>query len=202
MKFRIRKDVETREDALANSREYISFLRSQKIDEESDLMRFFLNDFFHDGIIQNIQFANGMNKIQFKVESPSIYHLQDQDENDFTLIDSEFIWTFFNVAHFEMKTPDKKDEILEDNEGFCFRRLQFIAAEINTLSEYIDKYSQLYENRFYSLLIKTCSDIGSVYIGIVFEDLSVVSKEPLAFQMIQNDPRFKIPGLYVSKENK
>jgi hypothetical protein len=178
---------------LKKTLEYYDFVFNSGIDKDSDLMKYFLYDFFHDGRISKIEFKNGLNEICLELNGPNIQEMKN--EKDYEFITSEFQCFFRDVAYFNIETPTK----LKRGKGisFNFCDFTFISSEINSLEKYISDYSKIYKEQFFSLNMNILANFYTFYIKMVFRDLYVVPKEPLAFKLLLENPKYKFPTLYL-----
>jgi hypothetical protein len=98
-----------------------------------------------------------------------------------------FTCEFEDVIHFEMeilRDKHRKPDWPKDS--------QYLYSEIDSLTEVIEHYSKMHRRKHRSLIIEL---YPPAYMNLVFRDVRVEAKEPLAFGLIQGDPGFDI-GLY------
>lgn len=186
MYFRIRSNDDVDEKTVMNKyQEYGKFLNKFNKKENKDLWTFFETDFFHDGQIKDLQFSINLQSLSFRVSCPNI-----KRSNSMTFINP--IWftcKFEGVVNFQLEIQrlDDSNDPLSLNET----KVLFLESEINTLTEEIEKYNNLYDDEFISIIIKTLPMERNF--SLVFNSLKVEPEEPLAFELVKQDKTFEIP---------
>lgn len=176
-------------------KKYYGHFKKFNMNNNSDLWKFFGYDFFHDGIINKISFEKGLNKVLFDIYSPNIKYFRTQDEFEFINVD--FCCTFNDVPYFNIETPSRPNDNSVDY--FVFEEITFLSSEINSLEDLISAYSKAYDENFYSLIIELLGDSNKFYLKMVFSNLTVIPKEPLAFNLMLDNKKYEMP-LFISKE--
>jgi hypothetical protein len=181
MNFRIRSNNDDKDIMLKNEK-YLNYLKKFNMNQNKDLWSFFGTDFFHDGQIQNFQFSTDMRNLSFKIACPNIKH------NNVYIEPIWFTCLFEGVVSFQMEVlkVDDYNNPLAENEDVLF-----LESEINTLTEEMEKYNNLYKDEFFSIIIKTLPIQRDF--SIIFRALTVTPIEPLAFEIIKQDKKYEIP---------
>jgi hypothetical protein len=190
VEFRIRTDNWAQNDPQV--RKYQEHLSRFNKSENSDLWRYFYWDFFHDGEINKITFWEEMGEVVFFITCPNI---KRKTGNKFEFINLEFKCTFRDVVHFHFEHDNPED--------FNFNQYNcpiFLASEINTLTEIIEKRSSE-DNDFASLIIEVLGVDNSFFIELVFSQVDVEAIENTAFELMLASDDFEVP-IYIDEEVK
>lgn len=182
MNFRIKSNNPNDKDLVKKNEKYLNYLKKFNMNQNRDLWSFFATDFFHDGQIQNIQFSTDMRNLFFRIACPNI-----KRNNNYI----EPIWftcLFEGVVNFQMEVlkVDDHNNPLVENENVLF-----LESEINTLTEELEKYNNIYKDEFFSIIIKTLPIQRDF--SIIFRTLTVSPIEPVAFEIIKQDKNYEIP---------
>jgi hypothetical protein len=155
---------------------------------DGDLWRFFYWDFFHDGVIENINFSPGLTEFSFEIWCPNIKRYVV--EHDYEYVNAKFLCRFQGLRWFSLEN--------DEDEGHGGGKAYFLSSEINTLDEEIRKYSVPEdEYEMNSLII----ELDSGYMCLVFCSLSVEAIESLAFSMMLSDKQHEVPIFRTEDEN-
>jgi frataxin-like iron-binding protein CyaY len=187
MNFQIRSNDANDKDYMAKFEEYQNYLKRFNMNEHRDLWSFFAADFFHDGRIEGLQFSVDIQSMVFKVSCPNI---KRNDVNSWSYIKPVwFTCKFEGVTYFQMEAQkiDEDNDPLLANEKY----VRFLESEINTLTEKIEKYNNIYKDEFFSIIIKTLPIQRDF--SLIFRTLKVTPIEPLAFEIIKQDKNYEIP---------
>ncbi len=164
---------------------YEKFLNRFKKSSNQDLWKFFYWDFFHDGIIENISISHDLKTVTIKIKATDIK--RQLPNGDYEYINAAFICTFENVIHFEMKNTSPSRWIPGQTQWATF-----LYAEINTFPN-LNKLKG--KDKFYSLLIELVLGVNDdqIWMELVFSQVNVEAEEPLAFSLMESDPKFEVP---------
>lgn len=183
MNFRIRSNNDDEKDIVTKNEKYLNYLKKFDMNQNKDLWSFFTTDFFHDGQILDIQFSTDIHNLALRIACPNI------KRNDNYIEPIRFTCLFEGVVGFQMealKVDDYNDPLAENEVDVLF-----LDSEINTLTEEIEKYNNLYTDEFFSIIIKTLPIQRDF--SVIFRALTVTPIEPLAFELIKHDKNFEIP---------
>jgi hypothetical protein len=183
MKFKIRNnDYEGPAEYERCQKAYFRHLKKFPKSFKTDLWKFFAWDFFHDGHIKSIVFKPDLKTVVITMDGPNI---EGHDESGkFIYLSADFTCTFYNVIRFTIEDTHPAEWPPEYES-----RTEFIASEINTR---IPKGLPGKKDDFHSLLIETCAN-HTIWIEIVFSHVHVNPLEPVAFAMMETDPRYFVP---------
>jgi hypothetical protein len=182
--FRIRNlDTDDRSEYEQTQRVYFEHLARFSKSSNTDLWKFFCQDFFHDGGIESIQITADLKNIVMRLGCPNIKRFLSN--GDFEYVSATFECTFHNIVnlHMEDRTAVEWGDLTETP-------AMFLHAEINTspLLKTLDV-----EDKPYSLLIEMLSGDNIIWLEIVFSQVDVVPDEPLAFSLMEADPNYEVP---------
>lgn len=185
MGFRLR-DVETDDlDVLhaADSR-YREHLSRFNTRSNSSLWKYFYWDFFHDGWLTRFSVGDDLRTVTLSIVCPNIKRFDDTGA--FKYVNATFDCEFRHVVELTMNVdpPGAVDEDLS-----C---ATLMYAEINT-SPMVASLSAADPDdlQWYSLMFEF--DLGgpTQWLEVVFRDISIVPQEPVAFALMEADPRFE-----------
>lgn len=180
MNYRIRSSVT--ENATEKDATYRLHLKKYDKSNESDLWRYFYWDFFHDGSVENISFSSGLREVSFEIECPNIK--RKLTEHDYEYVNAKFICRFLGVRWFALEHDVEEESIQE-----C--RAYFLSSEINSLDEFIEKYSDHEDD--YGEMSSLIIELNSGFMDIVFRTMRVEAVEPLAFSLMLTDVHHDVP---------
>ena len=171
--------------------QYLQFLDKFDQKDQRDLWAFFVKEFFHDGTIDKVSFSNDMQTLSLRISCPNIERKTKDGHNSY-IPPVWFVCEFSGVARFQMEAF-KVDEF---NDPFAQkeRSVVFLESEINTLTDEISNSISKYGDNCYSIIIKTLPIERNL--SLIFLNLIVRAEEPLAFQLLVDDPSIKMP-LYI-----
>lgn len=181
MAFRIRKpDLESDQDFQASEQAYLNHLKSFDEQSHSSLWKYFATDFFHNGVIRSVSFSLGLKSLVMQIECPNIKRRMG-DDCDYISLD--FICEFRGVISFTLhnENPELVDTSYAESSTF-------IGSEINTAVP-----QELSDKKLCSLMIQTLEADRRIWIELVFSNLSITPEEPVAYAILESDPRFSIP---------
>lgn len=209
LKFRLRHDgddVEI-EQFMQGVTKYRAHLESIASADQVDptLFGFFGLDYlFHDRHIRSVEFAPNGQRVTIRMEGCLVVTADDEESHLGDGIALQF--HFYGVQWFH------NDQFARHSWGFLLRDVEdgppriFLSSEVNTLSELIeaaeararaevagagDPDSSPESVRYHSLLIQTADPRGMI--GIVFEYLELEPDEPLAWAMLQENQKYRVP---------
>jgi hypothetical protein len=195
--FRIRKnsfdDVEEREFQKSLNA-YYKHLNAFKKSSNRDLWKYFYWDFFHDSELESITIGKDFKSITMKLHCRDIKRLSSKLKYGFKNINLGFTCTFREVINFETQNIFRTGRILTDN--IC---AEFISAEINT-SPLLKKFKTEKNSEYSSLAMQFVSGKNVIWMEIVFSSVVIKPKNPSAFSLMQNNPKYEIPPLYSKKK--
>ena len=188
--FRIRiVDMDSDEyDDLANSdRAYRQHLEKYLDIPNTDLLKYFYYDFFHDGCIDSLQFTKDCKSVEMKITCPNIE--QRQEDGSWKYINVPFVCHFEGVNKFDL-TYDPPEAVWHSRlNDICFLRSEINTSPLlNTYNVEDDEESPLR----YSLLMRLFSDDSDIWVEIVFYQVTVEPCEPTSFALMEVDPNFKV----------
>jgi hypothetical protein len=193
MSFRIR-DPDS-EEFMRHEDAYHAHLKQFKKTSNTHLWKFFGWDFFHDGSIESIQMRGDLKTVVIRLSCPNIKRLKS--DGDYEYIGVMFECTFHTVSecaiHYE--TPEHSWDVRKND-------AIFLDAEINT-SPILNSFGpedELNPDPHYSLLVRLLVDESIVWLELVFSQVDVVADEPVAFALMESDPRFEVPTWPGDKE--
>ena len=176
------RNIDTRDSSKYEECQQAYFQHLDKFCKTSntDLWKFFHYDFFHDGRIESLKIGSDLKTIDLTLNSPNIKRIFK--DNDYEYVSATFTCTFQNVIKFTISDSAPK-EWCDVND----RSALFLYSEINT-SPLLKKLGA----DFYSILIEMLAD-NTIWLEIVFSQVDVVPKEPLAFSLLEADENFEVP---------
>lgn len=186
MKFRIR-NPDTR-DLTKHERAYCEHLRQFRKNCNTDLWKFFVWDFFHDGSIKSIEMCADLKTVIVRLDCPNVKRFKSN--GDYEYIDVGFTCTFEDVSIFTVRseTPESSWDV-RGNPAV------FLDAEINS-SPALDGFDPQDDNdpeSHASLLMRLLAGDSAIWMELVFSQLNVIADEPTAFALMESDPRFEVP---------
>jgi hypothetical protein len=193
MKFRIQNlDTDDRSKYEKGQKAYFKYLERFNKSSNGDLWKFFYWDFFHDGSIESISISNDLKTVAMRIIAPNIKRFLSK--GDFEYINAPFVCTFQNVVHFEIKDASPGEWFPSQTNWATF-----LYAEINTFPN-LNKWKG--EDEFYSLLIEFLVGDDTTWMELVFSQVNVEAEEPLAFSLMESDPKFEVPVYRPAKNKK
>jgi hypothetical protein len=183
MRFQIRNLDSDSNEYEASQVAYMSHLRPFKKTSNTDLWKFFTEDFFHDGTIESIEFKPDLHTVMIRLDCPNIRALKE--DGSFNFVNVGFTCTFNNVIRFS--TEDSGPAEWGDKPGGYSK---FRYSEINTT---IPSDLPGESDDFYSLIIECIGESDSVWIEMVFSQVDVEPCEPAAFAIMVSSPQFIVP---------
>ena len=183
--FRIRTSDAEDPDYELKDQDYRTHLRGLGLSPDSDLLRFFGWDFFHDGDLSNLALSDDGKRLAIKAEGPNFRRSGTVDY----LPPIGFTWTFTGLAHFEFSgiRMDPHNDPLGDRE----ERITFMYAEIDSLSDDLLRLKAAYRRSFHSLIVEILPARRDLV--VLFEDLKVVPDDPEAFEALVQDLAYAMP---------
>jgi hypothetical protein len=182
-RFRLRPDAVV-EDGVSvmefddKLKKYFDYLRPKRAQIPKDLWRFFAEDFFHDGELDNLKLRPERRRIQFDLNCPNVKRFGGPHTFDFV-----------NVG-FRVVIDDVWSIALRvDDEGETGTHIQFGAAEIETVDDEIQAASISRDDVYHSLILRT----NCFWLTAVFGHLDVSPLEPAATDLMLADPRYLFP---------
>jgi len=164
-------------DAQAAAAKYASFLRQNRDRIPLTLFRFFATDFFHDGQIETIDHTPGFHEVCFRIWCPNI---QLKEASTTRFVNALFEVRFREVSRFVVDP---------EPEPAATAPLSFLGGEIETLVTDTQSLPHGQTAAKHSLIVET----DSCWISFIFGAVEVEPVEPLAFELLCNDPRFSMP---------
>jgi hypothetical protein len=167
---------------------YRQHLKRFEKDTCTHLWKFFGWDFFHDGSIESIQIRGDLQTVVVRLNCPNIKRLKAN--GDYEYINVMFECTFHTVSVFtvQYETPEHGWDVRKND-------TIFLDVEINT-SPILDSFgpeNELEPDPHYSLLIRLLADDSIIWLELVFSQVDVVPGEPVAFALMESDPKFEVP---------
>ena len=152
-----------------------------------DLLRYFGTDFFHDGVIESIDFDSSMKNLTMIIEATNI---RNKTTNSY-INGVKFKIYFKNVCCFDVKAKrlNKLNNPLDEND--LSHHVDFYMSEVGTLMNEIAGFSKNFKRKMQSLIIQTSPFDRSI--SLIFEDVLVAPLEPLAFELIESSQNYNIP---------
>jgi hypothetical protein len=178
---------------------YAKHVHSIKEHVPDDLLQYFGTDFFHDGSIESVHFESNHTDVTMTIWGPNIKRWNDQQQYEYLSI--AFRVMFTNVVVFDMHI--EKYDAHNDPLHYGPRSIQYLYGEIDSVSEDITLYDRMYESddlRFHSLVFQTVP--CERWYKLIFSDVSVRAKEPVAFALMRRDTRYEIPTYDVISNQK
>jgi hypothetical protein len=191
--FRIRKDTDDDLEFQKGIKVYHKHLDAFKKTSNSDLWKYFYWDFFHDGRIESISMGKDFKSITMKLTCPNIKRFSSKTE--YKYLNADFTCTFQNVLNFEIENTATANQWLRSKN----QSVTFLYAEINS-SPLLKRLKPGEYSEYYSLLIQLLTDNYIAWLEIVFSQVDVEPKEPLAFSLMESNPKFEIPAYYPKKK--
>lgn len=207
MAFRIRKtDVDYdnikqfQKEYEANDKLYREHLKNISQNKDRDLWKYFYWDTFHDGYIEKVSFWETPGNITFHMSCPNIKKRRG-DSHQYISPSIEFECHFRNVVYFSYEHDDFHELA---NQLYC-SSFEFLYSEIDTLTEIIEKHKTFDEDGegiwdYHSLIMKVMAGDTSFYIEMVFSQVDIYPKEPIAFELMLASDDFYVP-IYREDEN-
>jgi hypothetical protein len=188
MNFRIRNPDGNEVEFEKGENAYRQHLKRFEKDARTDLWKFFGRDFFHDGSIESIQIRGDLQTVVIRLNCPNIKRLKA--DGDYEYLNAMFECTFHTVSTFavQYETPEHWWDVRKNV-------TIFLDAEINT-SAVLDSFGPEDEHEpdpHYSLLVRLLADDSIIWLELVFAQVDVVPDEPVAFALMESDPKFKVP---------
>lgn len=181
MAFRIRKpNPESDQDVQAYEQAYLIHLKGFGEQFHSNLWKYFATDFFQGGVIRSLSFAPGMKSLVMQIECPNIKRLMGNVCENVSL---DFLCEFRGVISFNLYNENPSSVNTALAEASIYRR-----GEINTAIP-----GALFDKKTCSLVIETFEADRRIWIEMVFTNLNVTPEEPVAYAILETDPRFSIP---------
>ena len=195
MNFRIRNPDGDEGEFERCENAYRLHLKRFEKDTRTHLWKFFGWDFFHDGSIDSIRIRGDLQTVVIRLNCPNIKRLKA--DGDYEHVDVMFECTFHTVSTFTVhyETPEHWWDARKN-------ATIFLDAEINT-SPILDGFGREDEHEpdpHYSLLIRLLADDSIIWLELVFSQVDVVADEPVAFALMESDPKFKVPTWFADKE--
>jgi hypothetical protein len=185
--FKIRSNESDDPEAMNKYEHYFTFLKESSVNKHWDLHAFFVKDFFHDGSIRKFKLSADMQNIKFEIACPNI---KNNENGNWGYIDPVwFACRFGGVAHFQLET--QKIDQYNDPLSISEKGVLYLESEIETLTDEIRKYSNLYNVSFHSIIIKTLP--MQRYFSLVFRTLKVEPADPVAFEAMKQNRFFDVP---------
>jgi len=192
VQFRIRsdsRDVGSRTEHSGSNEQYLEHLKKFDRPRCDDLWKFFYRDFFHDGDIESLEVNLKQREVVMKLACPNFQYVSDGEPDEYVLESMQFTCTFSGVVDFTIHDNVIEDGPGEDDDWRWNKSLEFLYSEINASPILKAPTVEDYD----SILMKFCTDTTIVYLEIVFDGLSVVPAEPMAFLLMEKDPGFHVP---------
>lgn len=190
MAFKIRNFNEEYEPKEKLYREHLEKISKN---ENSDLWKFFYWDTFHDGHIEEITFGDGLKDVILHISCPNIKK-RKEDSGEY-LQPIGFECHFRNVAYFSHEYEDSEELYFESNSD-----IEYLYSEIDTLTELINKHNVKGEDKegegdivFHSLILYLLGRQTNSYMEVVFSQVDVYPKEPIAFELMLASDDFYVP---------
>ncbi len=161
----------------------------------TELLKFFYWDFFHDGWIDYIKMQDDFKNVEMKITCPNVKRVKDDGEWEY--INVPFICTFKSVSKFDFNYDPPED--------YCHARknpIEFIRGELNT-SPLLDTYFIDDDDESplrYSLLMELMADDCTLWLELVFYQVNVEACEPAAFALMEVDSKFEVPTFSIENE--
>ena len=171
------------EEFEASERVYSKHLEAFKKTSNTDLWKYFANDFFHDGSIESIEFKPDLRSVLFKMDCPNIRALKENGEFEYLSIN--FTCTFENVVRFAIQDDSPTSWFNPPANHSTYRY-----SEINTA---LPDHLPGEPDHFHSLIIECISGSASRWIEMVFSQVNVEPHEPAAFALMTASPQFQVP---------
>ena len=192
MPFKIRSTDDNAKKEEWESREklYREHLKPFEKQNNSDLWKYFYWDFFHDGSIEKIVFWENPGDVVFDICCPNIKRKKGER---FEYINVDFKCIFRDVVYFHIDHDHSEEFVHKQQYPFTY-----IASEINTLSDIIEKNKLIDEDgdvdtEFYSLILEILGAETSFEIEMVFSQVDVTAKENTAFELMLASEDFYTP---------
>jgi hypothetical protein len=185
--FRIRSSDADDPDYEAKDQRYREHLRSLDLKPSSDLLKFFGWDFFHDGLISDFKLADDGQSLSVRFQAANI---RKREEGGNRYLDPiGFTCEFTGLAHFHISASrlNRHNDPLDPRE----RDIQFMYAEVDTLTAELKQLERQYKVPSHSLIIETAPYRRGI--TLVFRQMEVMPDEPLAFEALMRDPSYEMP---------
>lgn len=195
MAFRVRskcvnveqKEYETKEKLYREHLDKISNING-------DLWKYFYWDTFHDGGIEKIAFGDSFGDVTLHISCPNIKKRKG-DSFEYILEPIVFECHFTGVVYFSHKYDDAEGLINERNSY-----IEYLFSEIDTLTEIINENYITGEDEdgeedinFHSLILELAGSDTSSYLEMVFCQVDVHPKEPIAYELMLASDNFYVP---------
>ena len=196
MGFRIRTICMNRmelKEYEAKEKLYREHLEKLSANKDRDLWKYFCWDTFHDGYIEKVSFWDTPGNITFHMSCPNIKK-KNGDAFNYICPTVMFECHFRNVVFFSYEHNQFNDLRCEQ---YC-PSFQYLSSEIDTLTEIINKYNSVDEDGddldiYHSLIMNILAGDTSFYMEMVFSQVDVYPKEPIAFEMMLKSNDFHVP---------
>jgi hypothetical protein len=140
---------------------------------------YFVNDSFHDGHISDIRFEPILSRLTLSLSCPNVKFHQD---GDFRFVNVDYRVVLHQVEYLTIQRREGKPSVEAPGATFGY-------AEIETCEEEISEAARRTGDRFHSLIIE--ADVLNLM--VVFEWISVDAKQPVATELMRQDPRYEFP---------